>query len=162
MTKSEENKAIPDAQAKGKADSFGQKILSGNSYISAAILGALSGVLLSLCFPFVRCRPLVFVALVPFLLGIITIKESKKALALGFSFGFVLHVISMYWLKVFGWGAPIALAIEKAIIPALVAWLAVKLRSKQTNFCLYAIGLAVFTNRRGLRHGLGLFVNRFS
>ncbi len=157
MTKSEENKAIPDAQAKGKADSFGQKILSGNSYISAAILGALSGVLLSLCFPFVRCRPLVFVALVPFLLGIITIKESKKALALGFSFGFVLHVISMYWLKVFGWGAPIALAIEKAIIPALVAWLAVKLRSKQTNFCLYAIGLAALYTLAEYLQTVGVF-----
>ena len=142
MTKLEEKQATAETQAQWRIDSWLPKILFSNSYLGAAILGVLSGLLLSLCFPFLRWWPLVFVALVPFLLGIITIKEGKKALLLGFSFGFTLHVISMYWLKVFGWGAPLALAIEKAIIPALMAWLAVKLRSKQTNFGLYAVGFA--------------------
>ena len=143
MTKLEEKKAAAtEDQAERKIGCWLHKILLGNSYISMMILGALSGVLLSLCFPFLRWWPLVFVALVPFLLGIVSAKEGKKALILGGSFGFVLHVISMYWLKVFGWGAPVALAVEKAVIPALMAWLLVKLRSKQANFCLYAVGFA--------------------
>lgn len=134
-----------------------QKILSGDNYLSATILGALSGLLLSLCFPFLRWWPLVFVALVPFLWGVIRISETKKALALGFSFGFVLHVVSMYWLKVFGWGAPVALAVEKAIIPALMAWVAVKLRSKQKNFCLYAVGLAALYTLAEYLQTVGVF-----
>lgn len=157
MTNLEEKKSASDVKAECKTGCHWLKILFGNTYLSATILGALSGVLLSLCFPFVRCWPLVFVALVPFLLGIIIVKEGKKALTLGFTFGFVLHVISMYWLKVFGWGAPVALAIEKAIIPALVAWLAVKLRSKQTNFCFYAVGLAALYTLAEYLQTVGVF-----
>lgn len=157
MTKLEEKKSASEAQAECETSCHWLKILFGNTYWSVTILGALSGLLLSLCFPFLRWWPLVFVALVPFLLGIIIVKEGKKALLLGFSFGFVLHVISMYWLKVFGWGAPVALAVEKAIIPALLAWLAVKLRSKQTNFCLYAVGLAALYTLAEYLQTVGVF-----
>ena len=157
MTKLEEKKSASDTQAEYKANCHWLKILFGNTYWSVTLLGALSGLLLSLCFPFLRWWPLVFVALVPFLLGIIIVKESKKALLLGFSFGFVLHVISMYWLKVFGWGAPVALAIEKAIIPALLTWLSVKLRSKQANFCLYAVGLAALYTLAEYLQTVGVF-----
>ncbi|MGM9998396.1 MAG: apolipoprotein N-acyltransferase [Candidatus Bruticola sp.] len=121
---------------------FWSGLCSGEGYLGALSWGAASALLLCLCFPFLRCWPLLFMALVPFFLRTAQIKNFKHALCLGFSFGFVLHLVSMHWLSVFGWAAPPALAVEKGIIPSIVAVAIVWLRHKQQNFVLYSLGAA--------------------
>ncbi|MGM9991290.1 MAG: apolipoprotein N-acyltransferase [Candidatus Bruticola sp.] len=115
---------------------------SVRGYKGPLILGTFSALLICLCFPFMRLWPLIFVALVPFFWAAARIKNVKQALCLGFSFGFVLHLVSMSWLSVFGWAAPPALAVEKGIIPGFVAAAIFWLRHKQKNFGLYAVGAA--------------------
>lgn len=109
----------------------------------ALLAGAISGLLVNLTLPFLRWWPLIWVSLVPlFLYWMATSKPRWGGLA-GWSFGLALYLGSMYWLGVFGWGAPLAVAALKGLIPALGGWLIVRLKgaglSLSGNFGLYAL-----------------------
>ena len=90
-------------------------------YWAALVAGLISGVLLTLCLPFLRLWPLVFLALSPFLAYLAWSRDYKHAALCGSSFGFFMHAISMYWLWHIAPGLNLVLAVEKAILPALAA-----------------------------------------
>jgi apolipoprotein N-acyltransferase len=72
----------------------------------ALLLAAMSGLLLSLASPPVQIEPIAFVALVPLLSAIRSVRP-RRGLLLGMAFGFVYFATLLYWILLFGslaWG----------------------------------------------------------
>ncbi len=73
----------------------------------AVLAAALSGGLMSMANPPVQAEPLAFVALIP-LLWVIRRARPRRGLLLGFTFGAVYFLTTLYWILLFGtlaWGA---------------------------------------------------------
>ena len=76
-----------------------------------------TGLLLVLAFPGPDLGPVAFVALIPLLLAVETVRP-RHAAALGFVAGMVFFVLHIWWINVFGYLPLAALSLAQAVVLA--------------------------------------------
>ncbi len=112
-------------------------------YKNPVFLSALSGVLLTLCFPGIKLGFLAWFALVPYLFALEKAQSKSEAVGYGLTFGMFFFAFSLHWLTyvtVLGW---LGLAfLESAFILPFALGARIFLKNKNVFLRILAISLA--------------------